>query len=99
MLALAGDDLRTLSQPGGFQEALIRAGEIRLIGEVSEAAAHLGIPPHAFASLSVQRFMERAGDDEWTGLLSHLHDSISPLDTVLTVILRRAVADVMEISR
>ncbi len=94
-----GDSLAILKEPGGLETLLINAGDLPLLAEIREVAERMQLRPGAFATLSLHRFVERAGPDDWASLVSraNANDNEDAMGTVVTVILRRAVCDAREV--
>lgn len=90
---MLGTLIMQLDRPGAAEEALLAAGELPLLVDLSAAADRLGLPTGRFASLAVRRFIERAEDEDWLQLQAAMTGTEQPGLDALCAILRRAVAD------
>ena len=94
-----GDVLAILEEPGGLEALLINAGELPLLAQLKDVAALTDMQAGAFAVLSVRRFVERAGSEDWAQLISRANenDTDDAMGAVVSVILRRAVFDARKV--
>ncbi len=93
---MLGDFIARIDEPFIAEQALIEAGELALLANVSEAAGQLGFEVAPFIALAVRRFIERADDEAWLQLVGVMGKSEEPGHAALAAILRRAVKDVRE---
>jgi hypothetical protein len=93
---MLGDIIARLDDPGLAEQALVEAGELALLADVSEAAGQLGFEVGPFIALAIRRFTERADDEAWVQLIGVIGKSETPGFAALSAILRRAVQDVRE---
>ena len=74
-------------------EALIGLGDIVLTSEVSRAAAAKKMTIGEFAATAVQRFANRATDEDWLTLLGRMSRADDPGQIFLRFILSAAIAE------
>lgn len=91
------DVLENMRGPGDIERAIMHAGGLTLLADASRCADVIGRSTSAFAVLAMQRFMDRADDEAWTGLVSAMNGSEHPADEAVAVIVRKAVADIREL--
>lgn len=94
---MIGGKLEWLQAPGNAEEALLGGGDLALVAQSRECAEQIGMELGDFAALAVSRFVTRADDEAWTGLISAMNASTAPSDAAIATIMRRAVADVREV--
>lgn len=90
---MLGTLIMRLDQPGAAEEALLAAGDLPLLADLSAVAERLDLSTGSFASPAVRRFIERADDQDWLWLHAILNRAEQPGLDALRAILRRAVAD------
>lgn len=98
-MAMLGELIGSLDQPGIAEAALVEAGDLVLLAGVTEAAGLLGLSTGAFASLAVRRFVERATDEDWLQLTGAMGREEAAGLAALRTILARAVEDAHEAVR
>ncbi len=92
---MLGDFIARIDEPFIAEQALIEAGELALLADVSEAAGQLGFEVAPFT-----RWLFAGSPNEptkaWVQLIGVIGKSETPGFAALSAILRRAVQDVRE---
>jgi len=96
---MLGELIGRLDQPGIAEAALVDTGDLVLLAGVAEAAELFDLSTGAFTSLAVQRFVERATDEDWLQLAGAMSREEAPGLAALRTILTRAVRDAREAVR
>ena len=88
---LVGDLIARFEDEAVAAETLVALGDIGLTARVSRAAAEQDVTVGEFATASVQRFANRASDEEWVMMIGRMERAEDPGQVFLHHILSAAV--------
>jgi hypothetical protein len=89
---MLGEMIAGFKDPAFAAETLLALDDLALAARTASAAANDGLTPGEFATRSVARFVDGAGDDEWLSLIGRMSRSKEPSEVFLRFILSRAVS-------
>ena len=80
---MLGDLLASLTDEATALEAILSAGDLKLLAAAQELAAADGLDLAAFVTQTVQRYTNEASDEEWVTLMGLLNRPPDPGTTCL----------------
>ena len=92
MPMMLGDLLAGFADESVAAETLLSLADLTLVAALRERAAAKGLEMGALAAFTVQRYAERASDEEWVTLMGELSRSPDPGLALLKQALRMAGA-------
>jgi len=90
---MLGDLLANLTDESAALEAILDAGDSKLLAAARERAAAEGLELGAYMAQAVQHYASRSSDEEWVTLLGLLNRSFDPGAVCLRRALTHALAD------
>src|SRR5262249_56667212 len=88
---MIGDLIQRFDNEAVAAETLASLGDVALLADIAVAAAEQNLTLGEFATMSVDRFVTRAGDEDWLRMFTHVTRAQDPGVAFLHHILSDAV--------
>ena len=88
---MIGDLIRRFDDEAVAAETLASLGDVALLADVATAAAEKNVTLGEFATMSVERFVTRASDEDWLTMFGRITRASDPGTALLHHILSDAV--------
>ncbi len=96
---MIGDSIQRFDDEAVAAETLASLGDVALLADVAAAAAEKNVTLGEFATISVERFVTRASDEDWLTMFGRMTRASDPGAAFLHHILSGAVAKPLAATR
>src|SRR6516162_2862633 len=90
---MIGDLIQRFDDEAIAAETLASLGDVALLADIATAAAEQNVTLGEFATMSVERFVTRASDEDWLRMFTRVTRASDPGEAFLHHILSDAVRD------